>query len=192
MLCNEINARLVMTLESLGAAAMGLHTLGTSVLVGERLFLEEDERKIDLGYVGRVTEVNARLLGLLCDAGQIAVLAPLARNRTGSKLNCNADTAAGEVAAALQADKYVLVSDTHGIRTDPDDEYSLAAALSETEIRGLIDRDVIAGGMLPKVESCLRALDAGVRRAHIIDGGIPHALLLEIFTDRGVGTLIQK
>ncbi len=192
VLCNEINRHIVTTIESLGSGAMGLHTLSSCVLFGEKLFLEEDGRKIDLGFVGRVTSVNAKLIGLLCQADTIPVVAPLGRDKTGAKLNCNADTAAGEVAAALKAEKLVVVSDTHGIRRDPADPESLAPALSEAEIRGMIDSGAISAGMLPKVEACLRALAAGVARTHIINGRFAHSLLLEIFSDHGVGTLIQK
>ena len=170
-----------------------MHTLSSGVLFGERLFLEEaDGRKIDLGYVGRITSVNAKLVDLLCKADTVPVIAPLARDKTGTKLNCNADTAAGEVAAALKAEKLVVVSDTHGIRRDPKDETSLIPQVTEAEIRQLIQQGVITGGMMPKVEACLRALEGGVSRTHIIDGGIRHALLLEIFSDKGVGTLIHR
>lgn len=192
VLCREINDRLCAGIERHGARAMGLHTLASGVLFGEKLFLHEDGRKIDLGQVGRVTGVNDKLLRLLCEADTIPVIAPLARDKTGARMNCNADTAAGEVAAALVAEKLVVVSDTHGIRLDPDDPDSLARRLSEGEIRSMIDNGVISAGMLPKVDSCLRALDSGVRRAHIIDGRLCHSLLLEIFSDEGVGTLITK
>jgi len=192
VLCNEVNAHIVEVIRSLGTAAMGLHTLGSGVLFGERLFLEEDGRQIDLGFVGRVREVNARLLRLLCEADTVPVVAPLARDKTGQRLNCNADNAAGEVAAALAAEKLVVVSDTHGIRRDPDDPESLAPTLDEAEIRRMVETGAISSGMLPKVEACLRALDGGVARAHIIDGRFAHSLLLEIFSDRGIGTLIQK
>ncbi|MFW6133645.1 MAG: acetylglutamate kinase [Planctomycetota bacterium] len=192
VLCNEVNRHIVETIDSLGASAMGLHTLGSCVLFGEKLFLHEDGRKIDLGRVGRVNSVNDRLVELLTQAGTIPVIAPLARDKTGAKLNCNADTAVGEVAAALKAEKLVVVSDTHGIRRDPDDADSVVGSACEDEIRAMIADGTIAGGMLPKVEACLRAIDAGVARAHIIDGNFSHSLLLEIFSDRGVGTLIQK
>jgi len=192
VLCNEINRRIVATIEQAGSSAMGLHTLSSCVLQAEKLFLTEaDGRKVDLGMVGHVTGVNARLIELLCHADTVPVIAPLAHDRTGGKLNCNADTAAGEVAAALRAEKLVVVSDTHGIRRDKDDPDSLADSLTRDEIRALIERGAISAGMLPKVESCLRALSAGVRRAHIIDGRFAHSLLLEIFTEAGVGTLIQ-
>jgi len=193
VLCSEINRQIVTTVEALGSSAMGLHTLSSAVLFGEKLFLEEpDGRKIDLGFVGKVTSVNAKLLHLLCAADTIPVIAPLARDAAGQKLNCNADTAAGEVAAALKAEKLVVVSDTHGIRRDPKDPDTLIPSLSEAEIQKLIADGTISSGMLPKVEACLRALEGGVARTHIIDGKLPHSLLLEIFTDRGVGTLIQR
>jgi acetylglutamate kinase len=192
VLCNEINRNIVESIKGLGSSAMGLHTLSSCVLFGEKLFLEEEGRKIDLGFVGHVVSVNARLIDLLCQADTIPVIAPLARDKTGARLNCNADTAAGEVAAAIKPEKLVFVSDIHGIQRDPDDPESLADALSETEIREMVADGTISGGMLPKVESCLRALEAGVARTHIIDGRFPHSLLLEIFSDRGVGTLIQK
>jgi len=191
VLCNEVNRSIVATIEKLGSGAMGLHTLGSNVLFGDKLFLDQDDRKIDLGFVGRVTHVNAKLLDLLCQADTIPVIAPLARDKTGTKLNCNADTAAGEVAAALKAEKLVVVSDTHGIRRDPEDPESMIPQANEKEIRELIAHGTISGGMLPKVESCLRALSAGVRKTHIIDGRFSHSLLLEIFSDHGVGTLIQ-
>ena len=192
VLCNEVNQRLVTRIEALGSGAMGLHTLASNVLFSEKLFLEEEDRKIDLGFVGRVTSVNAKLIDLLSQADTIPVIAPLGRDKTGVKLNCNADTAAGEVAAALKAEKFVVVSDTHGIRRVAEDPETVAVSLTEAEIRKMIESGAISGGMLPKVEACLRALDAGVSRTHIIDGRLPHSLLLEIFTEGGVGTLIQK
>jgi acetylglutamate kinase len=192
VLCNEINQAIVDRINALGGSAMPMHTLGSCVLFGEKLFLEEDSRKIDLGFVGQVTEVNGTLVDLLCRSGMVPVIAPLARDRTGGRLNCNADTAAGEVAAALKAEKFVCVSDTHGVRRDPKDPDSLATSLTEAEIVTMIASGAIDGGMLPKTNACLRALEAGVSRAHIIDGKFPHSLLLEIFSDRGVGTLIQK
>ncbi len=192
VLCNEVNRQLITLIETLGSSAMGLHTLSSGVLFAEKLFLTEGDRKIDLGFVGHVTGVNAKLIELLCEADTIPVIAPLGRDKTGAKLNCNADTSAGEVAAALKAEKFVVVSDTHGIRSDPDDPETLVQSLTGSEIQKMITEGAISAGMLPKVEAALRALDAGVARAHIIDGRLPHSLLLEIFTERGVGTLIQK
>jgi acetylglutamate kinase len=192
VLCNEINSHIVTTIGSLGSAAMGLHTLSSCVLFAEKLFLNEGDRKIDLGFVGRVTDVNSRLIELLCQADTIPVIAPLAHDRSGGTLNCNADTAAGEVAAGLKAEKLVVVSDTHGIRSDREDPDSRISDVTEAEIRKMVEAEAITAGMLPKVEACLRALDGGVKRAHIIDGRFAHSLLLEIYTAEGVGTVIHK
>ena len=192
VLCNQINDNLVEIIEKLGSNAMSLHTLSSCVLFGQKLFLDDDGRKVDLGAVGEITSVNTKLIELLCEADTVPVISPVARDKTGAKLNCNADTAAGEVAAALKANKFVVVSDTHGIRRDVDDPESVITSVNEAEIRAMIADGTISTGMLPKVEACLRALDAGVPRAHIIDGRFSHSLLLEIFSDQGVGTLIQK
>jgi acetylglutamate kinase len=192
VLCTQINDNISAVIEDIGSKAMSLHTLSSGVLFGQKLFLDDDGRKVDLGSVGEVTSVNGQLIQLLCDADTVPVIAPLARDKTGAKLNCNADTAAGEVAACLKANKLVMVTDTHGIRRDVDDPESVITSASESEIREMIDDGTISSGMLPKVDACLRALDAGVPRAHIIDGRFRHSLLLEIFSDRGVGTLIQK
>lgn len=191
VLCGRINRRIVETLESLGVEAIGLNSLTSCVLFADRLYLGgEPGRRIDIGYVGRIEEVNAKVLKLLCGADTIPVIAPIARDRTGGKLNVNADTAAGEVAAAVGAEKLVMVSDTHGIRTDPKDPESFRPSLDRQEIAELMRAGIIDQGMIPKVEACLRALDAGGKKAHIIDGRIAHSLLLEIFTDKGVGTQI--
>jgi len=192
VLCNEVNAHIVDVVRRLGSVAMGLHTLSSCVLFGEKLFLNEDGRRIDLGFVGRVNNVNARLVELLCQARTIPVIAPLAHDRSGGKLNCNADTAAGEVAAALNAEKLVVVSDTHGIRSDPEDADSVVSDAAAGQIQEMIEAGVITAGMLPKVEACLRALAGGVKRAHIIDGRFAHSLLLEIYTPEGVGTVIHE
>jgi len=193
VLCGRINRRLVETLESLGVAAIGLNSLTSCVLFADRMYLSgEENRRIDVGYVGKIEKVNARILELLCEADTIPVIAPIARDRSGGKLNCNADTAAGEVAAAVKAEKLVMVSDTHGIRENPKDPESFRPTLNRQEITAFMDRGIIDRGMIPKVQACLRALDSGTRKAHIIDGRIPHSLLLEIFTDKGIGTQILQ
>ncbi len=191
VLSGRINRRIVETLESFGVQALGLSSLSSCVLFAERMFLPGEEgRRIDIGYVGKVEQVNARVLRLLSAADTIPVIAPIALDRLGGKLNVNADTAAGEVAAAVKAEKLVMVSDTHGVRENKDDPNSFRPSLNRQEITDFMARGVIDRGMKPKVEACLRALDAGCRKAHIVDGRIPHSLLLEIFTDRGVGTQI--
>lgn len=191
VLCGRINKRLVETLESFECQAIGLNSLTSCVLFADRLYLNGQEgRRIDVGFVGKIEVVNAKILKLLCAADTIPVIAPIARDRIGGKLNCNADTAAGEVAAAVGAEKLIMISDTHGIREKVDDPDSFRPSLKRAEINDFLKSGVIGKGMIPKVEACLRAIDAGVKKAHIIDGRIPHSPLLEIFTDRGIGTQI--
>jgi acetylglutamate kinase len=190
VLVKDINEPIVDRMWSLGHKAMGLHTLSSCVVFGKRMFLEQDGRRIDLGMVGETQWVNGDLLEALIEAAHIPVIAPVGRDAAGGKLNINADSVAGVVAAAVKAEKLILVSDTHGIRTESDNAESLASSLTRGEIEGLIDRGVITAGMLPKVEAAFTALDAGVNKVHIIDGRIPHSLLLEVYTKSGIGTEI--
>lgn len=193
VLCNEINAFIVNFIQAAGCEAMGLHSLSSVVLFAEKTYLPgPDGRRIDLGLVGDVTSVNARLLQLLVQADSIPCIATIARDAGGNRLNVNADTAAGAVAAAMKAEKFVVVSDTHGIRTDPQDPGSLVRHLTVSQIDELVKSGAISSGMLPKVEACVTALKAGVNKTHIIDGRIPHALLLEIYTEAGIGTEIVR
>jgi acetylglutamate kinase len=192
-LVHKINTPICRTLTELGCNPMGLHSLSSCVLFAEPLRLAgQDGRKLDLGLVGQVVDVNVKLLNMLCADGTIPVMASIARDKAGGKLNVNADSAAGKVAAGLQAEKLVVVSDTHGIRTNVQDPDSWVSSLDETQIKQMIDAGIITDAMLPKVEACLTALDAGVKKAHIIDGRIAHSLLLEIYTDKGIGTQIVK
>jgi len=193
VLCGQINGRIVATLGELGVEAIGLHSLSSCVLFAEHAEAEgSDGRPVDVGRVGRVTQVNDRILRLLCNVDTIPVIATIARDPNGGKLNVNADHAAGEVAAAVGAEKLVVLSDTHGVRRERDDPESLVSTLHEGEIRDWIAQGHIDTGMLPKVQACLRALEAGVKKAHIIDGRLAHSLLLEIFTDKGIGTQILR
>ena len=189
----KTNVPICQTLEDLGCNAMGLHSLSSCVLLAETLRLPGPEgRKLDLGLVGKVIDVNGKLLRTLCADGTIPVIASVAIDKAGGKLNVNADSAAGKVAAAVAAEKLVMVSDTHGIRRDISDPESWISSLNEEQIKEMIDAGVITDAMFPKVEACLAALDAGVRKAHIIDGRIAHSLLLEIYTDKGIGTEIVR
>lgn len=190
-LVHKVNTPICDELAGLNCDPMPMHSISSCVLVGQTLRLEgKDGRKLDLGFVGEVTEVNGQLLKTLCAAGTIPVIASVAKDKTGGKLNVNADSAAGMVAAAAGAEKLVMVSDTHGILTDVKDAASTASSLDEGQIKNMIDTGVITGPMFPKIEACITALDAGVKKAHIIDGRIPHSLLLEIYTDKGIGTEI--
>ena len=192
-LVHKINTPVCERLTELGCEAMGLHSLGSCALFAEILRLTGDDgRKLDVGRVGKVVEVNAQLLTKLCADGTVPVIASVAKDKAGGKLNVNADSAAGMVAAGVGAEKLVVVSDTHGIRTDIKDPDSWVSSLNETQIKEMIDDGIITDAMFPKVEACITALDGGVRKAHIIDGRIAHSLLLEIYTDKGVGTQILQ
>ena len=191
VLCNQINKFIVNFINSQGCEAMGLHSLSSNVLFAEKTYLAgEDGRRIDLGMVGEVKNVNSRLLQLLVQADAIPVIATIARDQAGGRLNVNADTAAGAVAASMKAEKLVVVSDTHGIRSDPKDPDSRVPHLTLAQIQEMVAGGTISSGMLPKVEACITALQGGVTKTHIIDGRIPHSLLLEIYTEAGIGTEI--
>jgi acetylglutamate kinase len=191
VLVTEVNKFITDEIRGQGHKPMGLHSLGSCVIFAQRLFLSgEGGRKIDIGHVGEVNRVNVDLIHALLEADYIPVIAPIARDTAGGRLNVNADTAAGMVASQLKAEKLVLVSDTHGIRTGQTDD-TLASHLTKPQIEELIRGSVISEGMLPKVEAAFTALSGGVRKAHIIDGRIPHSLLLEIFSKAGIGTEIE-
>ena len=191
VLVRQVNASIVEQIGEHGHRAMGMHSLSSCVVFGKRLFLEDEakQRKIDVGMVGEVDWVNASLLQALLDARVVPVIAPIARDGAGGKLNINADSVAGHVAAAMQAEKLVLVSDTHGIRTSADSDQT-ASSLTKAQIEQLVRSGVIAEGMLPKVEASVTALQGQVAKAHIIDGRIRHSLMLEIYTTGGIGTQI--
>lgn len=194
VLINEVNNNLVEAIRDLDGHAVGIHNANYRYLHGEKLFFTDKDtgEAYDLGYVGRATGVDADGIRQVCDAGAVPVIAPLASDERGQAFNVNADAAAACIAIDLDAEKLVFLSDVHGIRIDPGDETTTASTLDEPEIEALIASGIISGGMLPKVEACLRAIGAGVRKAHIIDGSMPHSLLLEIFTDAGIGTQIIK
>jgi acetylglutamate kinase len=204
VLLNEINAGIVAQVRQLGGRAVGLHSGPLQCLFGERLRLAGGGPPIDLGRVGRVTRVDRPLVEDFCKAGVVPVipslavedpspqpLSPEGRGASeGGWLNVNADTAAAAVAAHVGAEKLVFLTDTPGILRDRADEDSLFRSLDAAGCGELIAQGVIDAGMIPKVEACLDSLRGGVRKTHVIDGRLRHSLLLEIYTDRGVGTEI--
>ncbi|MCX5685780.1 MAG: acetylglutamate kinase [Planctomycetota bacterium] len=187
VLATDINRQIVGLLETAGAKAEALTSKTRCALRAERMTAADGA---DLGLVGKVTSVDALLLRGLCDLGTIPVIAPIGVGAGGEKYNCNADEAASAVARAMGAEKLVNVSDTHGIRERADDEASLLSHICEADALRLLASGVISGGMIPKVQTILEALKGGVKKAHIVSGRVPHSLLLEIYTDRGVGTEI--
>ena len=185
VLVGRVNKQIVNGLNKLGAKAVGLSG-SDGMLVEARPWGDGSH-----GLVGDVARVNPDVLGPLLDKGYVPVISSVAATRDGTAHNINADTVAGELAAALEAEKLILLTDTPGILRDRDDPESLIHQLRLSEARQLIADGIVAGGMTPKTECCIRALAQGVAAAHILDGRVPHALLLEVFTDAGIGTMVM-
>jgi acetylglutamate kinase len=187
----EISANIEAHIRRLGGRAIGMIADSLQCLFGEQLLLSDDNGlPLDLGRVGRITRIDQALLSDLCAAGVVPVIPSVALDEEKCWLNINADTAAAAVAVNLRAEKLVLLTDTPGILLNRGDEQSLLRNLDDNRCRDLIARGTIEEGMIPKVEACLESLKGGVRKTHIIDGRLRHSLLLEIYTDRGVGTEI--
>jgi len=195
VLVGQINQELVTLINQHGGSAVGLSGKDGGLIRARKAdpvaiaqpTVNPAEPKIDLGFIGEITAVDKRILLALGRDGFTPVVAPTGVDEAGVTYNINADLAAGEIAGALQAEKLVLLTDTDGIL---DKDGVLIPTLNRAEMKGLIADGVISGGMLPKAQACLTALENGVRKIHIVNGTIPHALLLEVFTSEGVGTEI--
>ena len=185
VLVGRVNKQIVNGLNKLGARSVGLSG-SDGVLVEARPWGDRIH-----GLVGDVARVNPEVLEPLLEKGYVPVISSVAATRAGVAHNINADTVAGELAAALEAEKLILLTDTPGILRDRDNPESLINQLRLSEARQLIEDGIVAGGMTPKTECCIRALAQGVAAAHILDGRVPHALLLEVFTDAGIGTMVM-
>ena len=181
----RVNKQIVNGLNKLGAKAVGLSG-SDGMLVEARPWGNGSH-----GLVGDVARINPDVLEPLLNKGYVPVISSVAATRDGTAHNINADTVAGELAAALEAEKLILLTDTPGILRDRENPESLIPQLRLSEARQLIEEGVVAGGMTPKTECCIRALAQGVSAAHILDGRVPHALLLEVFTDAGIGTMVM-
>lgn len=192
VLFGVINAGIVAAINQLGAQVVGVSAKESGIMHVRKHFAQTPEGPVDLGFVGEVTRIQAAPLLELIHEGAIPVVAPIGRGVRGGSYNVNADTAAGAVAAALHAEKLVFLTDVKGILRDPADESSLLSTIHVREVDELIAGNVIKGGMIPKVGACVQAVKAGVRKTHIIDGRIPHSMLLEFFTNEGIGTQIVQ
>jgi acetylglutamate kinase len=189
VLMGKINKDIVSHLGIAGAKAIGLCGKDAGLLKAEKMLGDDG---YDLGQVGKITEINTKLLNTLAMDEYIPVIAPIGVGENGESFNINADTVAGDIAAALSAEKLMFLTDIDGIRSNPDDPSTLIYEISIDEIYGYINKGVISGGMLPKVEGCIKAIKSGVKRTHILNGTIPHPILLEIFTDTGIGTMVRE
>lgn len=183
VLVGNVNMSLVSAINRHGKFAIGVSGDDANLLIAESV----SER---LGRVGRVTRVDTSVLMRLVDDGFIPVIASVGVGEDGGSFNINADTVAGDVASALGSEKVIFLTDVDGLYRDVDDPGSLISALVLEEARAILDSGALSSGMIPKVRACVEALDAGVHRAHVLNGTVEHALLLEVFTDEGVGTMI--
>ena len=182
-----INKKIVKTLRDLGTKAFGLSGRENGLIRVKKM-----SSGVDLGFVGEVTSVDATVVKQLIEDNIIPVIYPLGIGRDGKSYNVNADDVASEIAVKLKAEKFVLLTNVRGILRDRHDLSTLYNTLKAGEVEKLIKRKIIDSGMIPKSQACINAVKGGVKKAHILDAGIPHALLLEIFTDKGIGTEIVK
>jgi len=186
VLAGKTNKGIVAHLNQQGAQAVGLSGKDGNLIVAER-----ETTKGDIGFVGRVAQINPALIHTLTGAGYIPVISSVAIGKAGESYNVNADTVAGELASALGATKLIMMTDVDGIYQDFADKDSLIREMSAKDARQLITDGHVDKGMIPKVEACVTAIAGGVERTHILDGRLPHALLIEIFTNQGIGTMIK-
>jgi len=187
VLCGKVNKEIVSLIQKTGGRAIGLCGIDGGMLKAKKI---NDE----LGLVGEIEKVDVSILNSILDSGLIPVISSVAygtNSDEGKSLNINADIAAAKIAAAFSAEKLVLMTDIRGILRDVNDEASLIKSISRPELESLKKEGIITKGMIPKTDCCFMAMDGGVKKAHIIDGRLPHAILIELFTDEGIGTMIE-
>ena len=193
VLAGKISSEIVSELINHDGDAIGLSGIDSSLIYAHKKPVSKiDEEIVDLGFVGEVDKINADLIDLLLNHDFIPVISPIGIAEDGTRLNLNADTAAGEVASSVGAEKLIILTDVPGVLSDPSDPDSLIQKIKISEVPDLIEKGIITGGMIPKIETCVNAIEKGVKSCHIIDGRKKHSLLLEIFTTNGIGTMIYK
>lgn len=189
VLVGKTNKEIVAGINRKGGKAVGISGIDGALLECEKLYTEVDGERADIGHVGEIVKVNDELLEHLTNDEYIPVVAPIGTDKNGNNYNINADSAAGAIACALKAEKLMLLTDVDGVK---DADGNVIFEINTPTVRKLINDGIINGGMIPKVLGCVKAINSGVKRVHIIDGRIPHSILLEIFTDEGIGTMITK
>jgi len=194
VLDGKVNSDIVTLLNRRGVRALGLSGKDADLIRAQKqlatVYQGDAVRKVDIGYVGRVESINSDLLEDLLDNDYVPIVAPIGVGEEGESYNINADYVAAEIAGALQAEKLLLLTDVEGIYKDFDDKSSFISSLHVDEARAYIKQGIIKGGMIPKVDACLKALELGAGKTHIIDGRLPHSLILELFTSTGIGTQV--
>ncbi len=197
VLVGNVNSKIVSLISKHGGKGVGLSGSDGRIIVGrkmapQRVNVKGVEKEIDLGWVGETELINPELLLILAEKGYIPVISPIATDEKGNDLNVNADTVAGDIAASLKARKLISLTDVPGILRNPNDPETRISRIEFEEIETLIAENIISGGMIPKVKSSAFAIAGGVAQVHIIDGSMPHSLLLELFTHEGIGTMIHR
>jgi acetylglutamate kinase len=194
VLLGNINAELVNLIGKHGGKGIGLSGQDGMFLIARKKapIKVQGKEPVDLGFVGEIERVDPEILMIMAGKGYIPVVSPIAADRDGNNLNVNADTAAGAIAIAMHAKKFFSITDVEGVRMNPEDPASVISEFPASDFDRLVAEGVIKGGMIPKVEACVRVVHGGVEKAHIIDGRKHHAILLELLTTEGVGTMISR
>ena len=194
VLLGNINAELVNLIGKHGGKGIGLSGQDGMFLMARKKapIKVQGKEPVDLGFVGEVDKVDPEILMIMAGKGYIPVISPIAADNEGNNLNVNADTVAGAVAIAMRAKKFFSITDVEGVRMNPDDPASVISEFQASDFDRLVEEGIIKGGMIPKVEACVRVVQGGVDKAHIIDGRKHHAILLELLTTEGVGTMISR
>ncbi len=195
VLVGKINTEIVSMINTMGCKAVGLSGEGGRLIVAEKKPPQKVvsggvEKMVDLGLVGDASKINPEIIETLTEKGYIPVISPIGLSKDGLSLNLNADTVAGEIAAALKAKKLIVLTDVPGVLSDLKKKSSLIREIKAKDVPKLIKKGVAQDSMIPKVKACAKAIEGGVEKAHIINGGVKHAILLELFTDEGIGTMI--
>ncbi len=191
VLVGKTNKEVVSLLNRKGGKAIGISGIDGGLLECEKHLEMIDGKPVDLGFVGKITKINTHVLEVLAKDEYIPVVAPIGTDANGQSYNINADTVAAELACALKAEKLMLLTDVEGVKSSKDSD-EILYMLTVKQVHELIEKGIIVGGMIPKVLGCVSAVENGVGRAHIVDGRTPHCILLEIFTNKGIGTMITR
>lgn len=199
VLVGKINTEIVSQIGLHGGKAVGISGKDSQLILASKKAPHKirddetgEEHEVDLGLVGEINSLNTDILNMFTKNDYIPVISPIGIDNIGNTLNLNADTVAGEIAAEIAAEKLIILTDVPGVLKDPNDPNSVLKEIKVNEVSELIENGIITGGMIPKIETCVKAIEGGVGSAHIIDGRIKHSLLLEIFTKDGIGTMITK
>ena len=192
VLSGKVNKGIVADINKYGGKAVGLSGKDGNMVFVEKKFAEADGEKIDIGFVGEIKEINTEVIKLLESNDVIPVISSIGVDKNGQTYNINADYVAGAIAGKLQADRLVFLTDVDGILLDYNNKQTLIDEIDVKKVNDLIEREIISGGMLPKVTTCLDAIENGVENVVILNGKLEHSLLLELFTEEGAGTLIKK